>query len=187
VNGIVWTDDGRHIVTCGHDERIRVWDSDTGANTLANFGPMVRNSGLLPRIPVLPPPRFLPLEKDLLFYPNGNEILGYEMFEGKLVSRLRRQERQQLAPGATAAKGQRNVVDRISSLAWRAHDVELYSAHVDGGIVAWKPRTEEDVDLDEDEEREKEEADQSKKRKRDLLDNIYNDLTKRRVTFGGAL
>lgn len=187
VNGIVWAGDGHHIVTCGHDERIRVWDSDTGANTLANFGPMVRNSGLLPRTPVLAPPRFLPLEKDLMFYPNGHEILGYEMFEGKLVSRLRRQERQQLAPGAAPVKGQRNVVDRITSLAWRAHDVELYSAHVDGSIIAWKPRTEEDVELDEEEEREKEEVDQSKKRKRDLLDNIYNDLTKRRVTFGGGV
>jgi DNA excision repair protein ERCC-8 len=184
VNGIVWTEDGRHVVTCGHDERIRVWDTDTGANTLANFGPMVRNSGLSPCLPVLPSPQFLPLEKDILFYPNGHEILGYEMFDGNLVSRLRRSERHQPHPNA-AGKGQRNVVDRITSLAWRAHDVEIYSAHVDGSIVAWKPRTEEDVELDQEEEREREDADEGKKRKRGVLEDIYKDLTKRRITFGG--
>lgn len=184
VNGIVWTEDGRHIVTCGHDERIRVWDTDTGANTLANFGPMVRNSGLAPCIPCLPPTQFLPLEKDILFYPNEHEILGYEMFEGKLIRRLRRPEKHQ--PNASASgKGQRNVKDRITALAWRAHDVEMYSAHQDGSIAAWKPRTEEDAELDDEEEQEREETEDSKKRKRGALEDIYQDLTKRKITFGG--
>ena len=43
------------MVTCGHDNRIRIWNTETCANTLANFGPMVRNSGLAPCIPVLAP------------------------------------------------------------------------------------------------------------------------------------
>jgi DNA excision repair protein ERCC-8 len=189
VNGIAWTEDGHYLATCGHDERIRVWDTDTGANTLANFGPMVRNSGLAPRIPLLPPARFLPLEKDMLFYPNGQEILAYEMFEGKLVRRLRRAERQRQHPGNEAGKGkgkgQRNVVDRVTSLAWRAHDVEMYSAHSDGSIVAWTPHTDEDAELDAEEAQEREDANESKKRKRTVLEDIYNDLTKRKVTFGG--
>lgn len=183
VNGIVWTEDGRHLVTCGHDQRIRVWDTDTGANTLANFGPMVKNTGLAPRIPILPPSQNFQPGADTMFYPNESEILCYELFDGKLVRRLRRQQPQSRVPEAST-KGQRNVKDRITSLAWRAYDVEMYSAHADGSIVAWKPRTEEDAQLDEEEQEENEGKEESKKRKRDVLDDIYQGLTEKQITFG---
>ena len=184
VNGIVWTEDGRHLVTCGHDQRIRVWNTETGANTLANFGPMVRNTGLAPCIPVLPPVENLEPEKDVLFYPNESEILGYELFEGKMFRRLRRQEPQKRVH-ETVDKGKMNAKDRITALAWRAHDVEMYSAHADGSIAAWKPRTEEDADIDEEEQREREEKEEGKKRKRGVLDDIYHGLMKKQITFGG--
>ncbi|KAH7391863.1 WD40-repeat-containing domain protein [Pyrenochaeta sp. MPI-SDFR-AT-0127] len=184
VNGIVWTEDGRHLVTCGHDQRIRVWDTDTLANTLANFGPMVKNSGLAPRTPVLPPVENFQPAADVIFYPNDNEILAYELFDGKLFRRLKRQQPQQNTHNSQpVAKGQRNTKDRITSLAWRAHDVEMYSAHADGSIASWKPRTEEDAELDEEEEQEREDKD-GKKRKRGVLDEIYQGLTKKQITFG---
>ncbi|CAI6341854.1 unnamed protein product [Periconia digitata] len=196
VNGIVWTEDGRHMVTCGHDNRIRVWNTETCANTLANFGPMVRNSGLAPCIPILAPAQNLEIEKDVLFYPNEHEILGYEMFEGKLFRRLRRPEQQKrsfeiaaeasASSSSAAARSKKlNVKDRITALAWRAHDVEMYSAHADGGITAWKPHTEEDADLDEEDQREREMKEEGKKRKRGVLDEIYAGLTKKPITFGG--
>ncbi|KAF2832207.1 WD40 repeat-like protein [Ophiobolus disseminans] len=183
VNGIVWTEDGRHLVTCGHDQRIRVWNTETGANTLANFGPMVRNTGLAPRIPVLPPVQNFQPRADVIFYPNEHEILTYELFDGKLIRRLRRPEQQKRTP-AVPAKGERNIKDRITSLAWRAHDVEMYSTHADGSIAAWKPRTEEDANLDEEEEQERQEKEDGKKRKRGVLDEIYQGLTKKPITFG---
>ena len=183
VNGILWSEDGRHVITCGHDERIRVWDTDTGANTLANFGPMVRNTGLAPCIPMLAPAQFLPLEKDVLFYPNGHEILGYELFEGKLIRRLKRPEKHPVPHQLADGKGQRNLKDRVTALAWRAHDVEMYSAHADGSIAAWKPRTEEDAELDEEDAKARDDAEESKKRKRNVLEDIYQDLTKRKITF----
>ncbi|KAJ4344460.1 uncharacterized protein N0V89_012202 [Didymosphaeria variabile] len=184
VNGIVWTDDGYHLVTCGHDQRIRVWNTDTGANTLANFGPMVKNSDLAPCIPLLAPTEYLQPEKDILFYPNEHEIMGYELFDGRLFRRLRRPEQQRRVHDARS-KGQRNGKDRITALAWRAHDVEMYSAHADGSISAWIPRTEEDAELDEEAEEEHEAKNESRKRKRGVLDEIYQDLTKRPITFGG--
>jgi DNA excision repair protein ERCC-8 len=184
VNGITWTEDGRNLVTCGHDQRIRVWNTDTGANTLANFGPMVKNTGLAPCIPVLPPTQNFQPGTDVMFYPNEHEILAYELFDGKLLRRLRRQEQQKRLPDVTAAKGQRNVKDRITALAWRAHDVEMYSAHADGSIAAWKPRTEEDAELDEEDEYERREKEDGKKRKRGVLDEIYQGLTKKPITFG---
>ncbi|KAL1591623.1 hypothetical protein SLS60_011873 [Paraconiothyrium brasiliense] len=185
VNGIVWTDNGYHLVTCGHDQRIRVWDTDSGANTLANFGPMVKNSDLAPCIPLLAPAEYSQPEKDILFYPNEHEVLGYELFDGRLLRRLRRPEQQRHVYD-TGSKGQRNAKDRITALAWRAHDVEMYSAHADGTISAWTPRTEEDADLDEEAKNEQEGKIESRKRKRGVLDEIYQDLTKRPITFGGS-
>ncbi|KAF2737862.1 WD40 repeat-like protein [Polyplosphaeria fusca] len=184
VNGIVWTENGRHLITCGHDDRIRVWDTDTGANTLANFGPTVRNSGLAPIIPALAPTQMLPLENDTMFYPNSHEILVFEMFEGRLVRKLRRPE-QKATHGPPAEKGQTNSRSRVSALAWRPHNVEMYSAHSDGIIAAWKPRLQEDADLDDEEEQEKDSAEQSKKRKRNILEDIYQDLTRQKISFGG--
>ena len=181
VNGIVWTEDGRNLVTCGHDQRIRVWDAKTCANTLVNFGPLVKNSGLAPWIPVLPPADNFQPGLELMFYPSSHEILAYELFDGKLLRRLRRPV---VADAAATRKGQQPAKDRITSLAWRAHDVEMYSAHVDGSIVAWKPRTEEDAELDEEEEQEQEEREEGKKRKRGVLDEIYQGLTKKPITFG---
>ncbi|KAF2647479.1 WD40 repeat-like protein [Lophiostoma macrostomum CBS 122681] len=209
VNGLLWTEDGAHLISCGHDARIRVWDTYSGANTLANFGPMVRNKGLAPCVPVLVPERFTEKGKDVLWYPNEHEVLGYELFEGKLVRRLRRVERAQMqsetqgqdrAQEGTArirrkgkgkggsigvGAGGRNAKDRITALAWRAHDVEMYSAHADGTIAAWKPRTEEDARLDEEEDDERDGREEGKKRKRGVLEDIYQDLTKRKITFGG--
>jgi DNA excision repair protein ERCC-8 len=177
VNGIVWTEDARHLITAGHDQRIRVWDTATYANTLANFGPTVKNTGLAPVTPLLPPRHLFPAHADVLLYPNEHEALMYELFDGKLLRRMRRAEREKRA-GDAAAAGQRSRRDRITSLAWRAHEVELYSAHADGSVVAWTPRTDEDVEVEE------EERDESRKRKRDVLEDIYAGLTGRNVTFG---
>jgi DNA excision repair protein ERCC-8 len=147
---------------------------------------LVKNTGLAPRIPVFPPVQYLQPGADLMFYPNESEMLAYELFDGKLIRRLRRSQPQAQndAANTAAAKGQNNRKDRITSLAWRPHDVELYSAHADGSIAAWKPRTDEDAEADEEEEREREEREGGKKRKRGVLDEIYQDLTKKHITFG---
>ncbi|RMZ74186.1 hypothetical protein GMOD_00005049 [Pyrenophora seminiperda CCB06] len=185
VNGLTWTQDGRHLVTCGHDARIRVWDTSTGVNTLANFGSMVRNSGLAPRNPVLAPGNYVQPRADVMFYPNGPEILAYELFDSKLVRRLRRPDNNNALNAAAASPTPLvQTKDALTSLAWRPHHVELYSAHADGSVAAWKPRTEEDADLDEEEEMERGESDGGMKRKRGMLGEIYQGLTKKQITFG---
>jgi len=173
VNGVRWTGDGRHLVSTGHDEKIRVWDMKTGANTLANFGPMLKNRALSRLLPCLPPSSLVDPGKDLLFFPSEKEILMYEMFEGRLIKRLR-------VPGSGAPTGpsgssSTGARKRVKDLAWRPYNLELYSAHTDGSIQLWRPWTDEDehaLDNEEDEER---------KRKRQVLDDIYRDITKRQM------
>lgn len=184
VNGLVWTDDGRHLVTTGLDERVRVWDMSTGANTLASFGPTVRNSHLSTLLPVIAPSTLVPPKKEVLFFPNEREVLVYELFEARLVKRLRTPG---MVGGVSAGTGQRNLRNRTTALAWRMHNVELYSAHADGSIRAWKPRTSEDAAADEEDRDQHAEdvADEegSRKRKREVLDEVYRDLMGQKITF----
>ena len=184
VNGIVWGDDGRTMVTTGHDEKIRVWNVEVGANTLANFGPVVRNKSLSTVLPAVTPRGLVPTGQDMLFFSNEAEILVYELYEGKLLKRLR-------VPGVApstqraGAPGSRTT-HRVTSLTWRPHSIELISAHTDGTIRSWQPRTRLDAFVDEQEAAEDEDSDTeigSRKRKRQVLVDIHRDLTQQKVTY----
>ncbi|KAL8784712.1 MAG: hypothetical protein Q9213_003808 [Squamulea squamosa] len=182
VNGVVWTDDGRYLVTAGHDERVRVWDMSTGANALSHFGPVIKNTHLSTLLPLLVPSYALASGKQVMFYPNQKEVLMFDLFDGTLLKRLRL-PRVVTAPirGSTA---QGNFRNRTTSLAWRAGDVGLYSAHADGVIRAWLPITPEDVEADNNEDQEADgDEDETRKRKRDALEDIFRDLTKQKITF----
>ncbi|KAF2142216.1 uncharacterized protein K452DRAFT_287436 [Aplosporella prunicola CBS 121167] len=226
VNGVVWTDDGRHLVTTGHDERVRVWDAMTGANTLASFGPTIKNAHLSTLLPLISPPGLVAPGKDVLFYPSEHEILVYELFDGRLLKRLKTPGAAPAVPtggpgparrgGGNRGSGSGNSGNggggggggsssgaqaaaaaatsaaprsakaraRTTALAWRAHDVHLFSAHGDGRIRAWAPRTPEDALADDEELAERDAAEGSRKRKRDELDAIYRDFSRRQ---GGIL
>ena len=180
-NGVVWTEDGRHLVTAGHDERVRVWDVGVGANALSHFGPIIKNTHLSTLLPLLAPKHIS--SSQVMLYPNEKELLMFDLFEGTLLKRLR-------APGVAVAQasgsaGQRNIKNRITSLAWRAGDVEMYSAHSDGLIRAWKPKTEEEMQIEneEAEQVDDEDEDESRKRKRQALDDVFRDLTRQKITF----
>lgn len=184
-NGVVWTEDGRHVVTAGHDERVRVWDVGVGANALSHFGPIIKNTHLSTLLPLLAPKHIS--GSQIMLYPNENELLMFDLFEGTLLKRLR-------APGVAVAQasgsaGRRNIRNRITSLAWRAGGVEMYSAHSDGLIGAWKPKTKEEMQVERDEaervdgDDEGEDEDEGRKRKRQALDDVFRDLTRQKITF----
>jgi DNA excision repair protein ERCC-8 len=181
-NGVLWTDDGKYLVTAGHDERVRVWDVGVGANALSHFGPIIKNTHLSTLLPLLVPDHVGKRGEQSMMYPNEREILMFDVFEGTLHKRLR-------VPGAPVAQasgsaGQRNIRSRVTSLAWRAGNVEMYSAHSHGVIRAWKPRTEEEVEIEKDEAEHADDAeDESRKRKRQALDDVFRDLTRQKITF----
>ena len=172
VNGIMWTEDGKYVVTAGQDERVRVWNTQTGANTLTNFGPMIKNKHLSSLIPALVPKRCVRSGEDVLFYPNEKEILMCAMHEGNILKRLK-------VPGVQ----QSGAKNRVTSLIWRPHNIELLSAHTDGSVRSWQPRTSIDAFVDDLEQIDSSSATDSKKRKRQTLDEIHRDLTTSKVTF----
>ncbi|KAK9465441.1 WD40-repeat-containing domain protein [Lipomyces arxii] len=127
VNGLVWMDDGRKLVSAGTDEMIRVWDltvpftQDT--NTLVNFGPLVRNRYLQTINMVLTPVR--DCVPQLLLYPSDSgDILMFEVLTGRLVRRL--------VVSVSSRK-------RTSGLVCRGPDfVEVFSGNSNGDINLWE-------------------------------------------------
>jgi DNA excision repair protein ERCC-8 len=186
VNGIAWTDDGSYIVSAGHDERVYVWDAASGANTLASFGPTLKN-GHLSNLPLATSPVSLtPARKELLFYPNEKELLVFELHEGRLLKRLK-------VPGPALAAmrsrtGERSIRNRITALVWTSAVDGIYSAHSDGQIRAWVPRTADDATADKEEEESLKgriaDEDETGKRKRQVLDDVFRDLTRQKISFG---
>ena len=113
VNGLAWTDSGAHLISAGHDRRVRVWDAATGANTLANFGPTLRNAHVGSLTMFVAPEGLAATRRGLLFYPNEGEILVMDLHEGTIVTRLR-------GAGPTVAavaaqRGERAVRNRVTS------------------------------------------------------------------------
>ena len=154
VTTVLWTDNGRTLVTAGHDQRIRLWDAATGRNELVHFGPRVRNARIGNVTPLLTPTG--KGKHEILLWPNDDargEIHVYGLREGNLVKFLRtpgvsRTGQQQQRSGSSANM---TSAGRINGLAWRwnanavnAGAVELYSAHGDGRIVAWRSEPVED-------------------------------------------
>jgi DNA excision repair protein ERCC-8 len=182
-NGVVWTEDASHIVSAGHDEKIRVWDMKTGANTLTAFGPLIRNNHLSTLQPLLVPSELSPSGKEIMFWPNPTDILGFELFDGKMIKRMKTWSNTSAKRNAVQ---QMNAQSRTTALAWKSGDVGMYSAHTDGSIKAWLPRTKEAMEEDEGEEAERMQNDPeeiNRKRKRDALDDVYRNLTQRPITF----
>ncbi|TFB04270.1 DNA excision repair protein ckn1 [Trichoderma ghanense] len=192
VNGLQWTDDGRYIVSAGLDRRIRVWDADTGANTLASFGSIVQNQHAK-TASFLVTPSGLSAGRQLLVWPNEQEILLLDLHDGTVVSRLR-------SPGSTHSTGVRGGEagrNRITNIAWRSAGGgsgqvgpamgggssigAIYSAHLDGQIRAWMPHVPGPEDADEDEQAGEDE--QARQRKRKAIENAYRSLMGKEVKF----
>lgn len=192
VNGLQWTDDGRYIVSAGLDRRIRVWDTDTGANTLASFGSIVQNQHAK-TASFLVTLSGLSTGHQLLVWPNDQEILLLDLHDGTVVGRLR-------SPGSTHSTGARGSEmgrNRITNIAWRSAGGgsgqagpvmgggnsigAIYSSHLDGQIRAWMPQFPGPEDADEDEEIGVDE--EVKQRKRKAIENAYRSLMGKEITF----
>ncbi|KAK4033898.1 hypothetical protein C8A01DRAFT_39631 [Parachaetomium inaequale] len=196
VNGLAWTDDGAYLISAGHDRRIRVWDAATGANTLANFGPSIRNSQLSTLTMFASPIGLTPPGSELLFFPNETEILVMDLHEGSIVTRLRGMG-PAVASVGTQRGGERTIRNCVTSLVWRgaggggsSSGVAMggsnaaggvFSGHLDGQIRVWLPQLE-GAD-GEAEDNSAEDAYGAKSKKRKALDDAFRSLMGKQVTF----
>lgn len=195
VNGLTWTDDGAYIISAGHDRRIRVWDAATGANTLASFGPSIKN-GQLANVPMFVSPIGLtPPKRELLFWPNETEVLVMELHEGTTITRLRSAS-SQVAGVKTSRGGSTSIRNRVTSIAWRgagghggsSGDVMggvnapggIYSGQTDGVIRAWMPNLPSHDEVDDRQDGSEEET---KGQKRKAIHDAFNSLMGNQISF----
>ncbi|XP_021235477.1 DNA excision repair protein ERCC-8 isoform X2 [Numida meleagris] len=122
VNGLCYTSDGLHLLTVGTDDRMRLWNSSTGENTLVNYGKVSNESrkGLKFTVSCGCSPEFA-------FVPCKSTIAVYTIFSGELITMLR---------------GHYNTVD---CCVFQPNFQELYSGSKDCNILAWIPALREPV------------------------------------------
>ncbi|KAM9093912.1 DNA excision repair protein ERCC-8 isoform 1-T1 [Sarcophilus harrisii] len=128
VNGLCFTRDGLHLLTTGTDDRMRLWNSSSGENTLVNYGKVCNESrkGLKFTISHGCSPEFV-------FVPYGSTIAVYTVYSGELITMLR---------------GHYNTVD---CCVFQPNFQELYSGSRDCNILAWVPALREPLPDEDDE------------------------------------
>ncbi|XP_054630044.1 DNA excision repair protein ERCC-8 isoform X2 [Dunckerocampus dactyliophorus] len=116
VNGLCFTSDGLYLLTSGTDDRMRLWNSATGENTLVNYGKVSNQSSKRRQLTVSQG-----CSPEFAFVPCGTSVAVYALHTGELVTMLR---------------GHYNQVDCCE---FHPDYQELYSAGKDGNILAWVP------------------------------------------------
>jgi DNA excision repair protein ERCC-8 len=127
VNGLCWFPNGDYLISCGNDEKIRIWSLYPmgGKNMLINFGPLIRNRHLQTLNPCLSPD--IDLAQPYLFFPSDSgDIFVLRSIDGKIVKRLYR--------------GFHKTMPRTACIIARGGgSLEYYSGAFDGTITTWAP------------------------------------------------
>uniref|UniRef100_A0A8C5NUA2 DNA excision repair protein ERCC-8 n=1 Tax=Jaculus jaculus TaxID=51337 RepID=A0A8C5NUA2_JACJA len=126
VNGLCFTKDGLHLLTVGTDNRMRLWNSSSGENTLVNYGKVCNDSKKGLKFTVS-----CGCSTEFVFVPHGYNIAVYAVFSGEQI---------------TVLKGHYRNVD---CCVFQSDFQELYSGSRDCNILAWVPSLHEPVPDDE--------------------------------------
>lgn len=116
VNGLCFTGDGLYLLTTGTDDRMRLWNSATGENTLVNYGKVCNESRKRLQFTVSQG-----CSPEFVFVPCGSSVAMYTLHTGKLVTMLR---------------GHYSNVDCCE---FHPDYQELYTGAKDCNILAWVP------------------------------------------------
>lgn len=116
VNGLRFTNDGLHLLTIGTDNRMRLWNSSSGENTLVNYGKVYNNSKKGLKFTVS-----CGCSSEFVFVPCGSTIAVYTVHSGEQIALL---------------KGHYKSVD---CCVFQSDFQELYSGSRDCNILAWVP------------------------------------------------
>ncbi|KAI5067083.1 hypothetical protein GOP47_0017611 [Adiantum capillus-veneris] len=114
VTGLQMTSDGSYLISAGKDSRLRLWDVESGCNTLVNY-PSVYVRGHKGMRMALSP------DSSLLFIPSDNSIQVRDVWSGHAYPSLR------------------GHYDLTNCCTFHPQGQELYSGSNDRKILVWAP------------------------------------------------
>ena len=118
VSSLCYTEDGLHLISFGTDQRLRLWNTASGRNTLVNFGKVTNSSKKGVKMAVS-----CRTDPTIVFVPTENNIDAFNVHTGEQVTCLR------------------GHYNRVNCCTFHAHTHELYSGGNDRCILTWVPDT----------------------------------------------
>lgn len=120
--------DGLHLFSAGTDSRVRLWDIESGCNTLVNYEATRIRAHQGSQLAVS-------MDSSLLFVASSHSIQTYDIWSGRMHSKLV------------------GHYDNVNCCAFLPEDQELYTGSSDRQILVWSPPKQVPVEDQEEEER----------------------------------
>lgn len=124
INGLHFTPDGLHLISCGTDNCVKLWDVSMCSHTSVNYGRIVNNK---PRRL-----RYIDVCADtsppVLFVPSDYNINMLDLFSGKRIHSLE------------------GHINFVNCCIYRSNGKQLISGGKDKNILVWTPDIEQEID-----------------------------------------
>ncbi|XP_031404768.1 WD repeat-containing protein ATCSA-1-like [Punica granatum] len=114
VTGLKVTEDGMYLLSAGSDSRLRLWDVESGWNTLVNFETVRLQTNKAIQLAVSQ-------ESDLVFVPCMTAVKAFDFWSGKTSMTFR------------------GHFENVNCCWFSSHDQELYTGGNDRQILVWSP------------------------------------------------
>lgn len=118
VIGLAFTRDGRNLISYGTDDRVRLWDAESGLNTLVNYGRVDADTS---DVCVQMACTDASCLRDFLFVPSENVLLMYDIYSGEEIRKLR------------------GHFETINCCQFNAATNEVYTGSKDRNLLIWSP------------------------------------------------